>query len=328
MARRMSIILIVALLVVAALPVHAGSSDAVFNISCDGFTSSSGSILLDRDNTGQSSEAFIVSATDGAGKIIYEPKQDSFFVGGSVSWTGSAIYRWTAAPVFNPITLRVVSPAGNDQPEELLALATGSCNGLPGYGVLPGVGLLIPGETSPAVDPNAVPPRPVNARDVSQDLIGHLVVNTDNLSLRTGDAPEYSLVGIVDGGTILVPLGRNRDFTWWYVQAGDLIGWAKAEFLVARGNLTDVPVVEAAGVIAPVTLVVFLDAQLLSAPRDTALPLCTIAGNHEYNVIGRNRTETWYEVQATCDNAVVNGWLNATVGVVRNPASIPVPISS
>jgi len=329
MARRISLIFVVALLVVVALPVHAGSSrSAVFSISCKGFTGISGNILLDRDNTGEKSEAFIVSATDGSGKIVYEPKQDSFFVGGNVAWTGGTLYEWTAAPVFNPITLRIVSPAGNDLPAELITLASGTCAGLPRYGILPGVGQFVPGDTSPSVDANEVPPRPNDALDVSQDLVGYLVVNIDNLSLRSGDAPEYSLVGIVDGGSILIPLGRNQDFTWWYVQIGDLIGWVKAEFLVVRGNLTDVPVVEAAGELTPVTLVVFLDQPLLSAPRDTALPLCTIGGDHAYTVIGRNRSETWYEVQATCDNVVVNGWLDAVVGALRNPAGVPIPVSS
>lgn len=343
MARRFSIVLIVALLVLAALPVSAGTnSGAVFDISCEGFTSSSGSILLDRDNTGQSSEAFIVSATDGAGNIIYEPKQDSFFVGGSVAWTGNTIYLWTAQPAFNPITLRIVSPAGNGQPEQLIALATGSCAELPGYGVLPGNVFVVEGDTltvdgrvvvqvgatSPSVDPNAVPPRPVNAPDLSDDLPGYLLVNTDNLSLRSGDGPDYTLVGIVDGGTVLVPLGRNHRFTWWYVQAGDLIGWAKAEFLIARGNLTDVPAIEALGELAPVTFALFADAELKANPRSSALPLCTIAGNLEYDVVGRNRAGTWFQVQASCDNAVVNGWLDATLGALRNPAEVQIPVAS
>src|SRR6185503_5718974 len=143
-----------------------------------------------------------------------------------------------------------------------------SCEGLPSFGALP---IVISGDTSPAVDINAIPPRPTNSAEVTSKLPGFLVVNTDNLSLRSGDGPEFTLVGIVDGGTKLIPLGRNLDFSWWYVQAGDKIGWAKAEFLVARGDLTSVTVVPSEGEITPATFFVFGKSALLSAPSANAV---------------------------------------------------------
>jgi hypothetical protein len=328
MLRRSTFILFVMALVLGAavLPASAGSTvDATFSLGCDGFTGS-GQILLDRDNTGSLREAFQVVVTDGIGNIIYKPVVDSFFVGGTVSWTATNKIAWTSAPEDNPLTLRVVSLAGNNLGEQTIAVATGTCDGLPTFGALPTV--ISTGITSDSVDINAVPPRPVNSDEVTSKLPGFLVVNTDNLSLRSGDGPEFTLVGIVDGGTKLIPLGRNLKFTWWLVQAGDIVGWAKAEFLVARGDLTDVTVVPSQGEITPATIFVYAKTPLLSAPQANAVPLCMIPGNIEYLATGRTKATDWYELQATCDNALVKGWVAAAQGAFRGPAGAILPVTA
>ncbi len=326
MTRRVLFMLVASLMLAVIFPVSAATNDtATFTIGCDGFSGTGGTITLNRDNTGQSREAFVVSATDGIGNIIYTPVVDSFFVGGTVSWTGGQTYDWTSEPQYNPISLRVVSLAGNNFSEQTVILATGSCAGLPTFGVLP---VADDGLTSQSVDINAVPPRPTNPDDITEVLPGFLVVNTDNLSLRSGDAQAYTLVGIVDGGTVLIPLGRNIDFSWWLVQAGDIIGWARADFLIARGDLSDVPVVESEGEIQEARLFVFAEATLRSAPDDKALPLCVIPGDLEYVIVGRNPRITWYEIQATCDNAVVRGWVPSDLGAYRAPDSTLVPVTS
>lgn len=340
-------ILILALLVmVSALPLFSASAGinngAAFTLDCAGFTGTGGDILLDRDNTDDQRESFILSVTDGAGNVIYEPVVDQFFIGGTVSWTGEQSFAWTQTPQYNPLTLRVVSQSGNGFDEQEVTLATGSCEGLPGYGALPegfflteeglltdgkGGGFTL-GDTSPAVGPNGVPPRGDNLDEVIEQLFGYLIVNTDNLSVRSGDGPEYTMVGIVDGGTRLVPLGRNEDFTWWYVQAGDVIGWSKAEFLIARGDLTDVPVVESQGDITQPRLFLFVDLPLLASPNERALPLCTIEGDQEYLVVGRDDAIEWYEVQSLCNSTVVKGWVPAEQGGIRNPAELFIPVTT
>lgn len=319
------------------------NNDASFTLDCTGFTGNSGHITLDRDNSGSSREVFILSATDGVGNVIYAPLEDSFFVGGTVSWEGGDTVPWTAAPQYNPLTLRVMSRSGNGFAEELIVSATGSCAGLPGYAAVPdgvfvvegdtltiadGTVILAAGVTSPTVDLNAVPPRSQNADEVFDALPGYALVNTDNLSLRTGDAPEYTLVGIVDGGDKLVVLGRNADFTWWYVQAGDLVGWAKAEFLIMRGNFLGIPVVQSRGEIAQPRFLLYTTHELLGTPNAFGVPLCTIEGNLEYLVVGRTRSESWFEVQAICDGVPVNGWLPADQGAIRNPGSVFVPVTN
>ncbi len=340
MLRRTPILFVLFILIfsITVLPASAASDNsATFALDCDGFTGTSGDVLLTRDNTGNGRESFIVSVTDGIGNIIYAPVVDQFFVGGTVSWTGGTKVLWQATPQYNPLTLRVVSRAGNNLDEQLVTLATGSCEGLPSFGATPegvftideindlllgiGGGALPLGSTSPAVPLNEVAPRPVNAEEIVDLLPGWLIVNIDNLSLRSGDGPEYTLIGIVDGGTQLIPLGRNLDFSWWYVQAGDKVGWVKAEFLIARGDLTDVLVVPSIGEVTPPKFFLFSDIALVASPSDSALELCSVAGNLDYLVVGRDAQINWYEIQATCDNAVIKGWVPAAQGAIRNPAA-------
>ncbi len=335
---------LVALSLVSILPVGAGSdSGATFALDCDGFAGTSGSVLLTRDNTGKSREAFVITATDGAGNVIYGPLVDTFFVGGSVSWAGSAPVKWERAPQYNPLALRITSRAGNGLDEELILTAFGACEDLPAYDILPAgafrveAGKLLDalgnfiaplGATSPSVPPNATPPRAANPPEALQGQPGVAIVNTDNLSLRSGDGPQYSLVGVVDGGQQLIVLGRNANASWWYVQAGDLIGWARAQFLVLRGNFTRVPVVEAQGELTQPRLFVYLTQPIYPAPKISDQPVCVVDGNQEYLVEGRNAGGTWFEIQATCDEVLVKGWLSAESGALRNPSGVRIPVTT
>jgi hypothetical protein len=237
------------------------------------------------------------------------------------------------------LTLRVVSRSGNGFDEQVIALATGFCESLPTVSALPENIFIIDGDTlvvgsaliplgahSPEVPLNAVPPRPENSQEVIDLLAGRLIVNTDNLSIRSGDGVEFTLLGIVDGGTVLIPLGRNDNFSWWYVQAGDIIGWAKAEFLIARGDLRDIPVVPSAGDITIPRFFLFTDIALLPTPAAGGLPLCNIPGDLEYLITGRTANANWYEIQTICNNVLVKGWVPADRGAVRNPAAVPIDV--
>lgn len=335
MARRLWIVFILALFAVSVLPVYAGEDQgAAFTMDCNGFSGTAGSVRLNRDNTNNQREAFLVSATDGAGNIIYEPVEDSFFVGGTVAWAGGPQVEWTSTPQYNPLVLRVVSRSGNGFGESLVLMAVGECAELPAYGVLPAgvfvvdgdtlvldtnLGTVPLGSTSPTVALNNTPPRPKDDLLNVLGLPAFFIVNTDNLSIRSGDGPEYTLVGIVDGGTNLVPLGRNDDSSWWYVQAGNIVGWVKGEFLILRGNATDVPIVPTLGEITEPRVFVHVTQTLFSAPDSTSLPLCSISNDQEYYVVGRNGDTSWYQIQVTCDGALVNGWISAELATIRNP---------
>lgn len=120
--------------------VYGFSYDGTMVIDCDGFVADDASAWLDRDNTGNQEEHFILIAWDGAGNIIFF--QDSTAnLGERVNGIGVA--SWTSPPECNPITFQGISAAGNGLPEEVGYEATGTCAGLPSCAQVPGCDMLI-----------------------------------------------------------------------------------------------------------------------------------------------------------------------------------------
>lgn len=317
---------LVAALLVA--PVSAGRRDGLsFNVSCDGFASLGGGIVLNRDNTGIGREAFYIIAHDGAGSIIYGPEEESFVVGGSLYIDPGIFFIWATPPQANPLTVQVVSLAGNDLGEQIIYERRGICSGLPGVVQADQVVLPADGVTGEGVSLNATAPQPENEYEVVERQTGYAIVNIENAYLRSGDGPDYEIVALVHGGDRLFVLGRNNRFTWWYVQAGDIRGWINAELVILRGDLTDVPVVPVLGRLRPPSIFLYQNNPILVVPVDNAPAVCTVAGNLDYLIVGRSRTATeWYQIEALCDGQVVTGWIRADRGGLRyvNNARIPI----
>lgn len=332
-------------LIAAFIPVTQAAGGTIsFDVGCAGFVSRGSQLALNRDNTGALAEAFIISAIDGAGNTIFEPVSDVFFVGGTINWPAGDSYSWTAVPRYNPIRLQIVSVAGNGQAEQVVYENVSNCPGLPNFILgdilgaftrnalrrLTGEAFVLQpadGETSDPVELNAVPPRPINPPGLAESQPGYAVVNTDNLFLRSGDGPRYTVIGIIDGGTNLAVLGRNKDRTWWYVQVGGLRGWVNAEFLVLRGDLSGIPEVPVLGELTQPSLYVgFTGNFVYASPVISSAPLCTIPGNLEFPITGRTRSTTFYRIEVTCDGVLTNAWIPAELGIVRNPAGLVIPI--
>lgn len=313
----------------SAFFVQAADVDGLsLRIDCDGFISRGGSLLLNRDNTGQGREQFIITATDGDGTVIYEPTPESLRVGVSIEFPDGLYWAWTTAPVTNPITVSIVSPAGNNLNEQVIYSLLGSCPTLETVDGELTADENPDGSTSPSVPLNVTAPRPTNPEgSVSADP-GYLIVNTDNLNIRSGDGAEYTIVAKVDGGTELIVLGRNAARTWWYVSVGDILGWVSGELTIIRGDLTGIPTVPVTGDIAAPTLFVYSATSIYSDPTLESTPVCEIAGNQEYYVIGRTTAETWYELQANCGGGTVTGWVREAAGALRNPAGSFIPVTS
>jgi len=72
-----------------------------------------GAHILDRDNTGTGQEALRIVITDGAGTVIYE-LTFSNVLGTFAGGIGDFFY--TVAPAYNPITVTIISLAGNGLP--------------------------------------------------------------------------------------------------------------------------------------------------------------------------------------------------------------------
>lgn len=348
MSRRLPILIFLSLLLLALIPAT-GAADGTLNftLGCTGFVSNGSELLLTRDNTGQLSEAFTITAIDGAGNRILDPVSDVFFVGGKITWPLGTGYEWSRIPLYNPLRLQIVSPAGNGLEEQIVLDLTGDCPGLGRFGAIDALEafnrqayrtltgeafVLQPadGETDEPVALNSVPPRPFNPPAVIENQPGYAIVNTDNLFLRSGDNPRYTVIGIIDGGTQLAVLGRNETRTWWYVQVGGLRGWVTNEFLILRGNLTGVPVVPVLGEYTQPSLYVgYTGNPVYVAPFLFSRVVCTIPGDILYPVVGRTASSDWYLLEVPCgadEGETVQAWLQADRGLLRNPGAINIPV--
>jgi hypothetical protein len=254
-------------------------------------------------------------------------------------------HSWTNSPFYNPLTLQIVSPAGNGLDEEVILQVQGACASLPTFSPidlmeafgrealrkLTGEAFVVQpsdGETDIANPLNTNPPRPINPPGLPEEQSGWAVVNTDNLSLRSGDSVRYELIGVVDGGTSLIVLGRNEDRSWWYVQVGGMRGWVSGQFIVTRGDLTDTPVVPVMGGFArPRLYVGYAGNPIYALPLAGSAVACTTSGNRDYEIVGRTSNAAWYEIVATCNDELTTGWIPAEFGVFRNPGGVHVPVT-
>jgi hypothetical protein len=189
----------------------------------------------------------------------------------------------------------------------------------------------VDGRTAPSVEANDAPPRPVNPPGLAELLPGYAIVNTDNLFLRSGDNADYTPVGIVDGGTRLVVLGSNGGDPelWWYVEVGGLRGWAKSEFLILRGDLRGLPIVPVQGEISPPTLYIGVENPILTVPAIGAGVVCVLPGGLLYPVIAQDTLEaSWYQLEVNCNGTIVQGWIPASAGLLRNTGRVDIPVAN
>lgn len=72
-----------------------------------------------------------------------------------------------------------------------------------------------------------------------------MIVNTSFLNIRTGPGVRYSVLITVVGGTELPVFGVANDNVWYQVSTVVGVGWVNSEFVLPRGDFTNVPVVPA-----------------------------------------------------------------------------------
>lgn len=76
------------------------------------------------------------------------------------------------------------------------------------------------------------------------------VINTGALHLRSGPGAQYTSLGTLAGGAEARIVGRSLDWSWWLLETPFGLGWANAQYVVARGDISAVPYVPS-GVAAP-----------------------------------------------------------------------------
>jgi hypothetical protein len=322
----------------AGIASAATGTDITLTVTCDGFVSGGGTITYASDET------VVIRAFDADGTRIY----DDVISGGAsgrYSFPNGQQFAWEREPSTSPIIVSIITSAPSIDEQDLLFLVVGECDELPSgadaFGIAADAGVLpvltnADGRTAPSVPLGVAPPRPTNPEEYAGLLSGHAVVNTDNLFMRSGPGTEYTPVGIVDGGTVLVVLGRNDDGLpddsfelWWYVEVGGLRGWVSSGLLALRGDLTGVPVVPSQGERIPPTVYVgFTGTRIYAQADGGSAVLCGIRGDRFYLVVGRDTvTENWYLVEAQCENGrIVEGWLSIENVILRNDGEVSIPV--
>lgn len=179
-----------------------------------------------------------------------------------------------------------------------------------------------------APDPNLpieVTPTPLPPQDTRR---GYLIVNTDNLNVRTGPGAEYTVLTVLNGGTELEAIGRTEDFEYWYIHYEGLRGWIPAGLVIIRGDLTGTPVVVTQGEIIQPTWINGAEGNPIFAelPHD-GVPACTLPANTEFRVVGRSGGGNWYQILANCNGEPIIGWVEQELGLFRNPAGVVLPIT-
>lgn len=323
--------LLALILVVGLIPT--GTTEAARNtglnwsIRCDSFINIEGSVALDRDNTGAGREMLNITATDALGNVLFSA-DESFIVGGSLIYPVGAKFDYAFAPQANPIRVQLTSVAGNGLPSQVVYATLGSCSTL---GTVPQDEFtlidFLDGRTSPTAPINTVPPGGANDPAVIAQQVGYLVVDTGFLNIRSGDSIQYTVVGRVAEGTELIVLGRNETRSWFYVQAGDVIGWVRSELTYVRGDLTTAPVVPVVGEFIQPRLFTFTTNPVRTIPVEGAVVVCDVPGQREYFIIGRTANITWYQVEVDCNGVTTTGWIRADRGAVRNPGGFFIPVT-
>lgn len=169
---------------------------------------------------------------------------------------------------------------------------------------------------------------------VASDIIstGYLIMNTEALNVRSGPGAQYTVIATIAGGDQIGVIGLNdgRE-NWWFVElANGQRGWINNIHVLARGDLRGAPVIEHEGVlILPTLYVGYAGNPLFPSVPHQGVPICRIPGNSEYVIIGRTSQSSFYEIEAICqDGTPVIGWIEATLGIVRNPARTAFPITN
>lgn len=101
-------------------------------LDCNGINvTNSSSVQMDRDNTGSGMEAYEVVGTDGAGNVIFGGPTPITAPVGATLPQPPGLVPWMTPPQYNPLSLRIVSVAGNGLPAQTLVSLSGTCQGLP-----------------------------------------------------------------------------------------------------------------------------------------------------------------------------------------------------
>ena len=215
-----TVLVLVAVFVLVVPVVQAGLFTGTPSLECDGIHFSPDSLLtLDRDNTGAGREYAYLRGYDGAGtQILFV--EDTRPVGSDIGF--APVYPWDVAPAYNPLTVRLVSPAYEGLPEQILFNVVGECEGLPWAEpepepvLLPGCDVLLPIPAT-AVGGTFVADAPVywTPGELTSPLVTIPAGNSARVIGLDASGQYYKIIWVCD--FVWVPvgtLGPNYDAVW------------------------------------------------------------------------------------------------------------------
>lgn len=183
-------------------------------------------------------------------------------------------------------------------------------------------------DNTPGIGLNQEPPRPENLPGIVRTQPGHLVVLGDAGNIRTCPSSRCTIAAVAETSQELIVLGHNANFSWWYVQLGDVRGWIWDELVVIRGDVGFAPLVETdVELIQPSVYIGYTGNPLYDVLNLNGNVICPVQGGQEYAWIGRNSDISWVYIEAQCtDGRIVQGWMDAQWVIIRNPSAVEVPL--
>jgi uncharacterized protein YgiM (DUF1202 family) len=155
---------------------------------------------------------------------------------------------------------------------------------------------------------------------------GRIIVNTSFLNARSGAGGEFSVVATLGGGDELEAVGISRDGFWFLVRGSFGTGWVDTDFVVFRGSIDSVPVVDPSAVLTEATIdtpvaIFSTSLTLYAAPGVNFGAVGFVNGPGELPVVARTADGRW--VQVSTPNGF--GWVLAEQVIVQgDPRLIPV----
>lgn len=149
-----------------------------------------------------------------------------------------------------------------------------------------------------------------------------VIVNTSFLNVRSGPGAQYTVVFTARGGTQLSVIGLSSDGVWFLVQGTFGQGWVNNEFVIFRGAIESVPIIQGAtGVLQTPIAVIGSSVQLYAAPGVNFGLLGSIAGPVEAPIVARTPDFDWIQINTSAGF----GWVPVGQVTIRGDANL-IPI--
>jgi uncharacterized protein YraI len=127
-------------------------------------------------------------------------------------------------------------------------------------------------------------------------------VDAYRLNVRAAPTTDAQIVTKIERGETYPIIGRNADDSWWQIRANGTVGWVFADFIVPS-NTANVPVTSTSRTTPPddvtatgLTLTATATVNLRSAPSRAGAVLGLLPRGAQAEILGRNSTGTWIEV--------------------------------